>query len=232
MKQVPRSIIGKGFWVLRYRPLSVVSIMRGYFLFFATGLVARLFHFSPRGTTGGVRLGRNVRLQRLRCLQAERPRARVAIGDHSVVYEKALVNAYGTSDITIGECAVLGDIRIESRHGIKIGKRFISSWNVFIQDFDPHPVDPVERGKQVAAICASFRPRFSATAGPDCYDWSFPGSPISIGDDCWMGANTTVLKGARIGDGCIIATGAVVLAGEYPSRSLIAGNPAKVIKTV
>ena len=127
---------------------------------------------------------------------------------------------------------MLGDIRIAARTGIRIGKRFISSWNVFIQDFDPHPPDPELRGRQVEAICSGFRPRYAPVPFPERIDWAFPGSAIEIGDDVWVGANCTILKGARIGSGSIVATGAVVLAGEYPPRSLIAGNPAKVVKTL
>jgi serine acetyltransferase len=62
--------------------------------------------------------------------------------------------------------------------------------------------------------------------------WSFPGAAVSIGDDVWIGANCSVLKGARIGDGCIVATGSVVTRGEYPANSILAGNPARVIKTI
>jgi acetyltransferase-like isoleucine patch superfamily enzyme len=55
---------------------------------------------------------------------------------------------------------------------------------------------------------------------------------VEIGDDVWVGANATILKGARIGSGCIVASGAVVLAGSYAERSIIAGNPARVVKTL
>ncbi|MFE0510977.1 acyltransferase [Streptomyces sp. NPDC058964] len=53
---------------------------------------------------------------------------------------------------------------------------------------------------------------------------------ITIDDDCWVGANVTFLDGARVGRGCVIAAGSVVR-GEIPPMSVIAGVPAKVIKT-
>jgi maltose O-acetyltransferase len=54
------------------------------------------------------------------------------------------------------------------------------------------------------------------------------GAPIVIGDGCWVGARVTVLAGARIGLGCVVAAGAVVKEGYYPDNSLIAGVPAKI----
>jgi carbonic anhydrase/acetyltransferase-like protein (isoleucine patch superfamily) len=51
----------------------------------------------------------------------------------------------------------------------------------------------------------------------------------TIGDDCLIGINATVLNGAGIGAGSLVAGGAVVLEGTHvPSRSLVAGVPAKV----
>lgn len=54
---------------------------------------------------------------------------------------------------------------------------------------------------------------------------------ISIGSNCWFGSRVTVLDGVSIGDGCVIAAGSVVTK-SFPSRQLIAGNPAKVIRCI
>jgi len=52
---------------------------------------------------------------------------------------------------------------------------------------------------------------------------------VSIGDDVWIGAGATILPGARIGDHCVVAAGAVVRGGELPPWSVVAGVPAKVV---
>lgn len=52
---------------------------------------------------------------------------------------------------------------------------------------------------------------------------------IVIGKNCWIGAKVTVLDGAVIGNGCVIAAGAVVN-GEFPDNVVIGGVPAKILK--
>ncbi|KOY87017.1 acetyltransferase [bacterium 336/3] len=52
---------------------------------------------------------------------------------------------------------------------------------------------------------------------------------IKIGKNCWIGSKVTILDGVEIGDGCIIAAGAVVTQ-SFPSNSIIGGVPAKIIK--
>lgn len=54
-------------------------------------------------------------------------------------------------------------------------------------------------------------------------------SPISIGKDCWLGANVTVLKGSLINDGAVIGAKSLVK-GEVPQNAVVLGIPAKVIK--
>lgn len=52
---------------------------------------------------------------------------------------------------------------------------------------------------------------------------------IHIGNDVWIGANVTILDGAKIGDGCVIGAGSVVR-GEIPPFSIAVGTPARVIR--
>lgn len=56
-------------------------------------------------------------------------------------------------------------------------------------------------------------------------------APVVIGDDCWIGANSTILAGVTIGDFCIVAAGAVVTK-DVPSGTMVAGNPAMVKKYI
>ncbi|NUQ87207.1 MAG: CatB-related O-acetyltransferase [Glycomyces artemisiae] len=51
----------------------------------------------------------------------------------------------------------------------------------------------------------------------------------TVGNDVWTGYNTTVMPGVTIGDGAIIASGAVVTA-DVPPYTIVGGNPAKPIR--
>ncbi len=57
------------------------------------------------------------------------------------------------------------------------------------------------------------------------------GRAISIGNAVWIGGGAIVLPGVCIGDGAVIAAGAVVTK-DVPAFAMVAGNPAKVIKTL
>lgn len=62
------------------------------------------------------------------------------------------------------------------------------------------------------------------------YGWELAESaPVVIGDGVWIGGNSTVLKGVTIGDGAIVARGAIVTKDVEPF-TLVAGNPARVVK--
>jgi acetyltransferase-like isoleucine patch superfamily enzyme len=67
----------------------------------------------------------------------------------------------------------------------------------------------------------------------DCDNHSIDGAidhaPITIGNRVWIGTNVIVLKGVTIGDGAIIAAGAVVTR-DIPAGCLAGGVPARVLK--
>ncbi len=56
-------------------------------------------------------------------------------------------------------------------------------------------------------------------------------TPVAIGDDIWIGANAVILPGVTIGEHSVVAAGAVVTK-DVPPHSLVAGVPARIIKTI
>jgi virginiamycin A acetyltransferase len=66
---------------------------------------------------------------------------------------------------------------------------------------------------------ASGRPSLPGVAGPDTV----------IGNDVWIGKDARILPGARLGDGVIVSAGAVVR-GRVPPYTVVAGNPARVVR--
>lgn len=71
-----------------------------------------------------------------------------------------------------------------------------------------HPLDPAERASG--------------------YEF---GRPVTIGDDVWIGGAAVVLPGVTIGDGAVVAAGSVVTK-DVPPRTVVGGNPARVLKTI
>ena len=53
--------------------------------------------------------------------------------------------------------------------------------------------------------------------------------PITIGDSVWLGSNVTVLPGVTIGEGAVVGAGSVVTR-DVPPRTVVAGNPAHIIR--
>ena len=57
------------------------------------------------------------------------------------------------------------------------------------------------------------------------------GSYITIEEDAWIGAGAIILNGVTIGKGAIIGAGSIVTR-DVPPHTIVAGNPAKIIKTI
>lgn len=90
---------------------------------------------------------------------------------------------------------------------ITIGKDVLLAPNVGIYTAG-HALDPVLRQKYQAEF----------------------GAPVTIGDNVWIGANTSVLPGVTIGDHAVIGAGSVVTK-DIPANSLAVGNPCRVVRT-
>ena len=56
-------------------------------------------------------------------------------------------------------------------------------------------------------------------------------APIVLGKNVWVGSNSTILQGVTIGDGAIVAAGAVVTK-DVPANTIVGGVPAKPIRNI
>ena len=87
--------------------------------------------------------------------------------------------------------------------------------------------DDVVMGPDVVMMATSHE--FKDLNTPINMQGAKPEEPIVIGNDCWIGENASIISGITIGDGGIILAGAVVTK-DVPPYSIVAGNPAKIIK--
>lgn len=118
----------------------------------------------------------------------------------------------------------------------RIGIRNFFNYNLTIQDDAPVIIGNDNNFGPNTTIVTPLHPllpderRFMAdkdgTPRHVCY-----AKPVTIGDDCWFGANVTICPGVTIGNNCVIGAGSVVTR-NIPSNSLAAGVPCKVIRQI
>ncbi len=117
-----------------------------------------------------------------------------------------------------------------------VGKNFFANFNLTVLDTCPVTIgDDVFIGPNGSILtpkhplCHEDRNVYKKADGR-ITDKEY-GAPITIGDNCWLAGNVTVLAGAKIGAGCVIGAGSVVT-GEIPPNSLAYGNPCRVVRKI
>jgi acetyltransferase-like isoleucine patch superfamily enzyme len=130
-------------------------------------------------------------------------KSRIRLGSHCRVRGEILVFKHSGS-IQIGDWFYLGPrstIWSSDQDGIKIGHRVLISMDVHIHDTNSHPLDAAERYSQTKAILTSGHPEQNP---------NIRSSPVTIGDDVWIGMGATIFKGVRIGNRAVIGSRAIV----------------------
>ena len=116
-------------------------------------------------------------------------------------------------EFVIGEGTFIGhQCSFNIGRSIRIGKHCLLAAGVAVFDMDGHPQD--------AALRRAGEPSPPESIGP-----------VVIGDDVWVGNGALILKGVTIGDRAIIAARSVVTR-DVSSDTVVAGNPAQMVKTL
>ena len=127
------------------------------------------------------------------------------------VYAGSRITINKGATLTLGSGYMNYGCVVECFHSITIGHNVAISEHVVIRDSDNHKV--IKLSDKDEKIIES-----EVT------------SPIVIEDHVWIGMGATILKGVTIGNGSIVAAGSLVNK-NVPPHSLVAGIPAKVVKT-
>lgn len=132
----------------------------------------------------------------------------VALGQRCVLQRDVWLNIGGSeARFELGDYGFVGrGVEIEVSTSVVIGSGALIAPGVFMTDHN-----------------------HSTSAGAPMFEQPCIASPIRIGDDVWIGANAVILPGVSIGDGAVIAAGAVV-SKDVPPRAIVGGVPARVLR--
>lgn len=148
---------------------------------------------------------------------------KIEVGDNSWI--GGIINMFPHNKdavLKIGKDCYIGDgSRIWCAKSITIGDRVLIAHNVNIFDTATHPVNKKTRYEHEKIVKQSGLPKKKYSEIAE--------SSVVIKDDVWIGCNSIILKGTEIGQGAIVAAGSVVTK-NVPPDTMVAGNPAKVVK--
>lgn len=141
---------------------------------------------------------------------------RISLGDFVRLEGDQVWLSGGTGavrELSIGDHSYLGyGTLLVVGSTIRIGSHVLIADRVLLNGFDGHVLDPLARAR-------------NDPPGPDSY------GPIVVENYAWIGRNAIILKNVTIGRGAVVASGAVVT-GDVPELTIVAGNPARVIRTL
>lgn len=127
------------------------------------------------------------------------------------LYQRTIIVARDSGKIMIGNNVGLSGVTIYARKLIEIGDNATIGANTKIMDNDFHPIDTDARLNNDNTKIKS--------------------REVIIGDNVFIGCNSLILKGTSLGNNCVVGAGSVV-SGQFPGDVVIAGNPAKIIRSL
>ena len=141
----------------------------------------------------------------------------LSIDEDSTVSARVCFDREGAK-VKIGKNTFIGKSTIVCASKITIGDGVLISWGVTIVDHDSHSINSFERDADLTNWKKGEK-RWESVAIDE----------VTIHDKAWIGFNAIVLKGVSIGESAIVGAGSVVTR-DVPSFTIVAGNPARVIR--
>jgi acetyltransferase-like isoleucine patch superfamily enzyme len=191
-------------------------------------IIGRLLGRKPKSkfadliNNGNLRIGSNCLINDLSIQSYETKRGflNVEIGEDSYI-QGTIVLHTPNSKVKIGNRVFIGpNTTLFCFDEIVIDDDVMISWGCTLIDTNAHSLKSSERQADVLDWMKGFQYK----------NWNVVESkPIYIKERCWVGFNSIIMKGVRLGEGSVVAAGSVVTKGTEPF-DIIGGNPAAFIK--
>ncbi|MCW3041696.1 MAG: acetyltransferase [Solirubrobacterales bacterium] len=176
-----------------------------------------------------LRIGRDVKLGRGLVLDvAAGVDGEIVLGDRVTLQDGVRLQAWGGS-IHVGEGAQVRDrCELKSTGVLRLGARCVLSRNATLHCHESIRIGPRCAIAERTTIIDSDH----GFDGSDVFVLEQPvrSTPITIGENVFIGTNAVVLRGSVVGDRAVIAAGAVLNGGEYPAAHIVAGVPARTLR--
>jgi len=135
------------------------------------------------------------------------PGGRVMLGDRVEIGSGTIVLALEGAVVTVGDDVFIsGACLIVAAESISIGAESMVAEMVTIRDHDHDPDAPPRTGRRLQA-------------------------PVTIGERCWLGSKSSIVRGGSVADDSVIGAHALVNR-PIPPKSLAAGVPARVVRAL
>lgn len=123
-------------------------------------------------------------------------------------------------DSVIGDYSYVSNAKVSN---CSIGKFCSIGTNASVGGLGKHPIDMISTHPSFYSVSMQCGRTFSEKNYFDEYEYTY------IGNDVWIGMNAIILDGVKVGNGVVIAAGAVVTT-DIPSYAIVGGVPAKIIR--
>ena len=146
--------------------------------------------------------------------------SQVILDDDVWLYGRIILQSQGFCKI--GKHVKIGNsTTIQCVNKVEIGDYTIIADNVVITDNNNHPISPTYRKEWALNYSDSSLSLWKHSVS----------KPTIIEQNVWVGANSRICKGVRIGEGSIIAASSIVTK-DVPPFCIVAGNPARIVKNL
>jgi maltose O-acetyltransferase len=122
---------------------------------------------------------------------------------------------------------IVGPFYCDYGYNIEVGENFFANFNFVVLDSAKVKIGANAQIAPNVAIYTAGHPIDTELRNTSCEY----GIDVTIGDNCWIGGNTSIMPGVKIGSNVVIGGGSVVTK-DVPDNVIAAGNPCRVIREI